>query len=336
MQELINRIPSKFYADFLYDAISSTTINKSISNETITTIPQTYGYVFRIFDGINFFEYSDIDLVPLEERMSILIPKLTFSNKIPLQKVTAAQIDEEIPMKQNVADVALDEKLIHIREIYNLIKNEDARIVNPRVSYRDSLMERILINTEGSVLRQVIPRTRIQLTPIAKENGKTDYDFFILNREAGFECMKEITSEIISQTVKNSIDLLDAQLPPSGTMEVVLDPSMTGLVTHESFGHGLEADQVVRERSYLTPYFEKEVASEVVNISDLPELVGETGSYLFDDEGIIAKKTPLVENGIFTHYLHSRLTASILQQEPFGNGRREDFMHRIYPRMSNT
>ena len=65
-------------------------------------------------------------------------------------------------MKQNVADVALDEKLIHIREIYNLIKNEDARIVNPRVSYRDSLMERILINTEGSVLRQVIPRTRIR------------------------------------------------------------------------------------------------------------------------------------------------------------------------------
>ena len=50
---------------------------------------------------------------------------------------------------------------------------------------------------------------------------------------------------------------------------------------------------MIRERSYLTPYFEKEVASEVVNISDLPELVGETGSYLFDDEGIIAKKHPL-------------------------------------------
>jgi len=172
--------------------------------------------------------------------------------------------------------------------------------------------------------------------PIVKEGQNIEYDYFITNREAGFEVVDTITPEIIENTVKNAIHLTQAKLAPAGTMSVLLDPAMSGLIAHESMGHGLEADQLIRDRSYLKEFFQKKVASSLVNISDSPLEPQAVGSYAFDDEGILAQKTKLVENGLFTHVLHTRLSASIMHETPCGNGRRQSYRHPIYPRMSNT
>ena len=77
--------------------------------------------------------------------------------------------------------------------------------------------------------------------------------------------------------------------------------------------------------------------SEIVNIIDKP-VDGVYGNYFFDDEGVLCQKTPILENGVLTHFLHSRITASLLEmrEQLHGNGRRENFMHPIYPRNSNT
>ncbi|TFF99213.1 MAG: TldD/PmbA family protein, partial [Promethearchaeota archaeon] len=60
------------------------------------------------------------------------------------------------------------------------------------------------------------------------------------------------------------------------------------------------------------------------------------GSYFFDDEGIKAQKNLLVENGILKNFIHNRLTASELNTEPKGNGRRESYAHPLNVRMTNT
>ncbi len=55
--------------------------------------------------------------------------------------------------------------------------------------------------------------------------------------------------------------MLKAEIPPSGKIPIILDPDMSGLIAHESFGHGLEADQVLRDRSYLKDKLIRKVAS---------------------------------------------------------------------------
>jgi TldD protein len=152
----------------------------------------------------------------------------------------------------------------------------------------------------------------------------------------GYELMDLITNEHINEAVENSLEMLQAELPPSGKHTVILDPSMAGMVAHESFGHGLEADQVLRDRSYLKKHLDSKVASDICSIYDTPSYEDSYGSYFFDDEGIKAGTNLLVENGILKNYIYDRRSASIFNAQPQGNGRRESYAHPVNPRMSNT
>ena len=130
--------------------------------------------------------------------------------------------------------------------------------------------------------------------------------------------------------------MIDAELAPSGKHSVILDPQMTGMVAHESFGHGLEADQILRGRSYLKSMLNKKVASELCTICDTPTIENSIGTYFFDDEGIRAGKNILVENGILKDFIYDRRTAAALNAIPKGNGRRESYAHPVHPRMTTT
>ncbi len=338
MQEIINKVPSKFYADILYDKLSSINIQQSISGESLSVIPRINGFVFRIFEGSMYKEISDYDLFNLEERVLKLIQNLDYNPKIEFISYPKHSMDKEISMKNDFTLISLEEKHQKIMNLHTSIKKIDQRVVNPVITYKDSMLERIFINTEGSLLRQKIPRTFLEIKPIVSIDNKTDYDTYSVGSEGGFEIFDQINNELLENLVKSSIELTTAPHPPSGKIPVILDPTIAGNMAHAVFGHSLQADQVIRGRSYWEKYYKKQVASEIVNISDSPVEEGEYGSYLFDDEGVICKKTPLIENGILTNYLNSRVTASILKQENnlFGNGRRQDYLHRIYPRNSNT
>ena len=93
-----------------------------------------------------------------------------------------------------------------------------------------------------------------------------------------------------------------------------------GLQVHESCGHAIELDRVMGAEaafagtSFLTT--DKlggfQYGSECVNITaDSVRLPG-LGTFGWDDEGVPAQSTPVVENGRFLGYLMSRETASVL------------------------
>ncbi|MHA1842846.1 MAG: TldD/PmbA family protein, partial [Promethearchaeota archaeon] len=151
-----------------------------------------------------------------------------------------------------------------------------------------------------------------------------------------FEIFDEITTDKLEEVVQKSLEMLKAKSPPSGKYPIILDPSMSGLIAHESFGHGLEADQVLRDRSYLKNYLNKKVASEICTIYDTPAYENAFSFYFFDDEGIKSGKNLLVDKGILKNFLYDRRTASELNSIPQGNGRRESFAHPVNVRMSNT
>jgi TldD protein len=111
---------------------------------------------------------------------------------------------------------------------------------------------------------------------------------------------------------------------------------MTGTFAHESFGHGCEADQIVRKRSYLASYFGKRMGFEKLSICDDGTVAGGNGSFLFDDEGVKSRKNYILKNGILISFLHERFSASLMNTEPTGNGRRESFLRKLFVRMTNT
>jgi len=321
------------YFDILYDSTSSIRILKTRSEETISINANTSGIVARTFIG-NWKELALKDIAELEI-IKKKFPKVNNKGG-EIKEFEGWKINKEIKPKIDPSEIPIEDKLQKIREIFEYITKFDERIINPIISYGELLTTRIFVNNEGSQLRQVLPRIRLFIQPIAKEGSIIDFDYFSVGAEGGFEIVKEVFDKNLDQVIQNSLDMLKAEATPSGRLPIILDADMAGLVAHESFGHGLEADQVLRDRSYLKNYLNKKVASDICVICDAPNIEGQYGSSFFDDEGIQASKNVLVKDGILKNFIHSRKTATEFNSIPKGNGRRESFAHPVFVRMTNT
>jgi len=321
------------YFDILYDSESVTSITKTPSSEDFSVSTKKSGYVARTFIDIwheYAFEQRD-GLKSIKDKL----PKATKKGD-NIATYEGWKINKEFTPKIDPTIVPLEDKIKKIREIYDYVKSYDERIIQVRVLYSEIITERIFFNNEGCELRQVLPRARIAVLPIAKEGPVVDYDYLIKTGQLGFEIFDYFSNEALEGAVKNSLELLEAKAPPSGRTTIILDPKMAGLIAHESFGHGLEADQVLRDRSYLKQYLNKQVANEVCTIYDNPSIENQINSYFFDDEGIHPGNNLLVEDGILKSFIYDRRTAEKFNASPQGNGRRQSFGHPINVRMTST
>jgi TldD protein len=203
------------------------------------------------------------------------------------------------------------------------------------VNYSETNLSRILVTSGGTKARQVIPRTRISLVAIARENGTSDSDVASLGGTVGYEIVDSLTETEVRSTVDSAIEQLRATPAPNGVHKVILDPGVVGVVCHESFGHGLEADQALRGRSYLKDMLGKRVASDLVTMYEDPSYEGAHGSYFIDDDGTLSKKNTLVEKGRLVSFLHDMETAYAMNAPLTGNSRTQNATRRRFIRMSN-
>lgn len=327
------------YWDVLYDSQSSCTIVKDNVDEKVST-PELEGIQVRAFKGGVWFTSSThkVDKKTVAEMAKNLIKPVQAPGKvIKLDPLKAQRIDKSLPSKKSPTKTPLEEKLEMVRQFHKTVSSFDKRIINTRVAYWDSVIERAFRNSEGSLMHQTVPRTKLIILPIGREGNRIESDFVSNGRTAGFEFIEGLDMEGVSRKVASgTVELLSSKTPPSGEFTVIVDPGMAGMIAHESFGHGLEADQVVRERSYLAPLVGKEVASEYATIIDSPVLEGGVGSYVFDDEGTPARENVLLEKGVLKGFLHDRLTASALGVPPTSNCRVESYLTKHLVRMTNT
>jgi TldD protein len=327
------------YWDALYDMQSSCTISKDKADEQIST-PELTGVLVRAFkDGVWFTSSTyKTDKKTITNLAKKLVKPVQKPKKvIKLEPMKAQKIDKKLPFKKDPTETPLEQKLSDLRRVYKIASELDKRIINTRVRYADNKIERVFANSEGSRMSQSVTRTRIFIVPVAREGDKIRADFISVGKTEGYELIERANfDEISKKVVKSSAELLGAKTPPSGEFTVVVDPAMAGIIAHESFGHGLEADQVIRERSYLASLVGKKVASDQTTIVDSSIVPSAWGSYVFDDEGTPAKENKLLEKGVLKGFLHDRLTASALSAEPTSSSRVESFLTKHFVRMSNT
>jgi TldD protein len=95
-------------------------------------------------------------------------------------------------------------------------------------------------------------------------------------------------------------------------------------------------DQFVKDRAKAQEFLGKKVASDIVTLLDDPSLPGIRGSYPFDDEGVLAAPTRIIENGVFVQPLTDLMSATFLGKPRTPNGRAQAWDRKVYARMSNT
>jgi TldD protein len=327
------------YADIFYQSTDGIQVVKNKTREDVLTPSSPYGVTLRVFKGGEWREASTYQLNQKEIiELAKRLPNFTPSIKKPIKMkiYDPWELDRELDVKINPNDVSIEDKMEMVRQNFAIAMNTDKRIIDAQSSYQNRTIEKIVITSEGSRLRQVLHMGLVGILAIAREGGRIEDFYSSVGYTGGFELTKGMTEQKIRKTVKEAIELLDSTQSPSGTYRLIMDPSMTGLFTHESFGHGTEADQVARGRSYLIPFIGKQMGTESINLVDQGNLTNGWGSYMFDDEGVRSQNTCIIRNGVLTNFLQDRYTASLLGRKPTGNARRESPAKKEYIRMTNT
>jgi len=336
MEKIVKILEKTYYGDVKFETGQAIGIGKNKSEENINTA-SSIGLCVRVFSD-NKWHYLGFNEIDEEKILNVTerLVRRVGNKKSKLFLQDSWEVDKEIKVKQKSEDITLEEKVQTVREIFKeLMKNK--KIVNASAVISHSRNETIFMNTEGSILRQVLPYFRFFITVISKEGKRVEQDFFVLAKQGGYELFKSLDlNQKIQQVVNGSIELLKAKILKGGVHDIIVDPEISGVIAHESFGHGCEADQVMRNRSYLAELKGKKIISDLVSLHDNSSLKGERGYFVFDDEGVKSNDTVIVKNGVLTHFMHDRQSAAFMNSDVTGNARAQDFSRKVFVRMTNT
>jgi TldD protein len=164
----------------------------------------------------------------------------------------------------------------------------------------------------------------------------------------GYELVEELRLiENAPRAADEAVALHAADQCPEGVFDLILEGSQLGLQIHESIGHPIELDRVLgSEANYAGMSFltldklnHLRYGSDIVNVvSDARLDHGPgLGTFAFDDEGVPAQRTDIIQRGQFVGYMTSRETAAAVGQEKSNGTMRADGWQRIpLIRMTNV
>ncbi|MCR5294857.1 MAG: TldD/PmbA family protein, partial [Lachnospiraceae bacterium] len=184
-------------------------------------------------------------------------------------------------------------------------------------------------------MRQSYVYSEAAIMPIAVKDGNNQYSYVGISERLGPEIFRDMEGKL-EEAVKTAEELLNAERMVPGEYEIITSPEVSGLIAHEAFGHGVEMDMFVKNRALGAQYIGKRVGSGLVTMHEGAAADRQVSSFAFDDEGTLAKDTIEIRNGILETGICDALSALRLGTKPTGNGKRENFEHKVYTRMTNT
>jgi TldD protein len=258
---------------------------------------------------------------------------------LPISVGGAPELAHDLyPVKQPATEVSLERKIELLGEMDRLARSVDPRIKQVFVSFGSEHKVVLVASSQGWVVGDIQPLSRLNITCIAEDRGnrqmgtfggggRVDFDFFTAKKD-----YERYAREAVRQALLN----LEAENAPAGMMDVVLGSGWPGILLHEAIGHGLEADFNRKKISAFTDRIGQKVASDLCTVVDDGIIPSRRGSLNVDDEGTPTHRTVLIEKGILRCYLQDRLNAALMKMPLTGNGRRESYAHIPMPRMTNT
>ena len=231
-----------------------------------------------------------------------------------------------------------EQKITLLKKVDSETRKLDSRIEEVIVSL-SGVYEHILIaNQDGSLLADVRPLVRMNVSVIVVDNGKREQGSMGGGGRCDYNCFIDQDTAIGygREAVRVALVNLEADEAPAGNMPVVLGSGWPGILLHEAIGHGLEGDFNRKGTSAFSGRVGERVASDFCTVVDDGTLSGRRGSLSIDDEGTASENTVLIENGILKGYMQDKLNARLMGVKLTGNGRRESYAHLPMPRMTNT
>ena len=278
------------------------------------------------------------DLNHLEARVQEACATAKLVGKETSQLALVEPVLDEIPaaMQKDFREVPLSAKKALVEEYNQILLSYHEKIQTSLAWYADSFKSVWYANSEGAYIMEEKPNLFIFLQASARDGDIIQSRSKSTGGAEGFQ-MVEGFHEKATEAATKAVELLAARPVKGGKYTVVANPLMTGVFTHEAFGHLSEADFV-----YENPQMKelmvlgKRFGVDNLNILDDGSYPGGLGTHKYDYEGTPTRKNYLIQDGTLVGRLHSRETAAKMGETPTGNARSVHFQHPPIVRMTNT
>ena len=246
-------------------------------------------------------------------------------------------------------NLTLEEKISPLKNAIKILK-KDKRIITANGYLGFTRHEKKFYNSEGSRIKQNFIISGAGVEAIASDNSQIQLRSYPTNfggnySAAGYEFIESLKFEENAEKVQQqALELLKSPECPNEELDLILGSSQLALQIHESCGHPVELDRVMGTEislaggSFLTigKIGQYQYGSDKVTITADSTIPGGLGTFGYDDEGVKANKTCIIDKGIFKRYLSSRETAPYVNTTSSGAMRAADFYNIPLIRMVNV
>jgi TldD protein len=278
----------------------------------------------------------------VERTAALAVEIARAASRLPRDPVELAPVDPvravwSTPYEEDPFAVPLSEKV-------SLLMDSGARMQAVEgLAFAESFLDfyrrkTFFVSSEGAAIEQTILNSGGGMEATALGGGEMQKRSFPNSfrgdiRAAGYEHIRAM--DLVGQAERvgiEAVELLSAAECPSEVTTLVLDSSQMVLQVHESVGHAVELDRVLRMEeayagtSFLSPEDRGRVryGSDLVSITADATMAGGLGTFGFDDEGVPAQRIPVVEDGMFRRFISSRETAPMIGETASTGAMRAD------------
>ena len=327
------------YVSVLGTDVRSTAYTVTRSSSSIRDGEGECGFVVKLHDGGAFYEYSLDDISGDKQALAQKIIEAVRVNDSLKSRAISVKALEDAPMKKdfvretdfagfNDADL-----LAQCSALKDELLGKDEKVLNAFVSLSPWEVSKLFVSRNRE-LSQYYGWANGFLMVVYRD-GK----LVRARHGEGSDSMASVIEGLKAHTddvIELAKHLTTAKPIEPGMYDIITDSSITGLIAHEAFGHGVEMDQFVKDRALAKKFIGEYVASPITNMHDGAGAAHSVASYFFDDDGVPAHDTQIIRDGILVAGLSDLGSATQLGTEPTGNGRRESYARKAYSRMTNT
>jgi predicted Zn-dependent protease len=249
------------------------------------------------------------------------------------------------PVRDAWEATPLHDKIARLTQASSELKRGDA-IVDWEAELWFTRWESLYLTNGGGRAFQSADLLVPNLTAIANRGASTQARSTRhgLARQGGLEVLEDVGFDALAREIgEDALALLDAPDCPTEKMDLVLAPDQMMLQIHESIGHPLELDRILGdERNYAgTSFVTKDMfgayryGSDLLNVTFDPSIANQFASYRWDDDGVEAEKTTLIDRGMLVAPLGSVVSQTRAGMRGVGNARATGWNRPPIDRMAN-
>jgi TldD protein len=326
------------YADIRLEDKTNTWVNfRGPDLDTIGSARTVGGIVRALYKGgWGYATFNDLEDLPRRVREACETARLIGSGITYFTPSEPVVDTITTKLVKDFRQVPLADKKGLMEEYNRIILGHHKKIQTSSVRYADSFKQISFASSEGTYIEEEVPDVNIMLNATAREGDIVQNAFQSGGSIDGYQGVEGL-HEKARNVAQKAVDLLAAPPVSGGKYTVITDQILTGVFTHEAFGHLSESDFVYENpRMQEIMVLGKRFGVDNLNIIDDGTVPGGLGTHRYDYEGVPTRKNYLIKDGILVGRLHSRETAAKMKEPLTGNARAVHFQHPPIIRMTNT